>query len=169
MAGARRADGGSASVRPSPVWINRGPHDGRLDLAAAERHYHAVYVGDFCLQTKAGGWAEAPVAVFFCENPPNPAYSQYFGLFQRGGALWITNAISAATGHWTGLVADDGEIIYSRYRHDFRTATDGSVSVDGGRDYFRSLGHIGNPTVQLSLVRDRIVVNDSLYLPVAPP
>jgi hypothetical protein len=102
-------------------------------------------------------------------RPPEPHRSEYFGLYQHDGDLFITNALSAATGHWTGIVADDGEIIYSRFGHDFRSATDGSVMIDGGREYQRILGKIHNPRVSLSIVRARIVVNDVLYLPIAPP
>ena len=35
-----------------------------------------------------------------------------------------------------------GDIIESKYRHDFVTCTCGTISVDGGDDYFR---WIGNP------------------------
>jgi hypothetical protein len=152
-----------------PVWINRGPHEGGLNISTVERVKNALYVGDFCLKTRAGEWSDEPAAVFFNETPPEPHYSQYFGLFQRSGSVFITNAISAATGHWSGLLADDGEIIYSRFRHDFRASTDGSVMVDGGRDYQRMLGKVGNPRVRLSIIRERIVVNDVLFLPVSPP
>ena len=34
-----------------------------------------------------------------------------------------------------------GDIIESKYRHDFVTCTCGAVSVDGGKDYFRRVGY----------------------------
>jgi hypothetical protein len=158
-----------AESSPSPRWINRGKAPYSFDILSVEQRKNAVYMGDFCMKMKSGEWSEDTVMVFFNETPPDPTYSQYFGLFVSEQIVYIKNAVSASIGHWNGLVADDGEIIYSRCRHDFRSSRDGSVSVDGGRDYFRCLGHIGNPRVRLTLVRDRLVINDSLYLPVTPP
>ena len=37
----------------------------------------------------------------------------------------------------SAAVADDGEIIYSKYRHDYNVSKDKSVFIDGGRDYTR--------------------------------
>ena len=34
-----------------------------------------------------------------------------------------------------GIVADNGEVIFSRYRWDYRASEDKSVFIDGGRDY----------------------------------
>ena len=34
-----------------------------------------------------------------------------------------------------------GDIVESKYRHDFVTCTCGAVSVDGGKDYFRRVGY----------------------------
>jgi outer membrane protein assembly factor BamB len=64
-------------------------------------------------------------------------YSKYFALIIQNGSAYITSGASAVDGIITGIVADDGEIIYSRYRHDYRTSTDGTVFIDGGRDYVR--------------------------------
>jgi hypothetical protein len=49
----------------------------------------------------------------------------------------------------TGIVADNGEVIYSRYRHDFVYSTDRSVFVDGGRDYVKSSMHGRRVTIAL--------------------
>lgn len=35
-----------------------------------------------------------------------------------------------------------GDIIESRYRHDFVTCSCGTVSVDGGKDYLRRVGNV---------------------------
>lgn len=34
-----------------------------------------------------------------------------------------------------------GDLIESRYRHDFKFCKCGAVAVDGGKDYLRRLGH----------------------------
>jgi hypothetical protein len=165
-----------------PVWINRGdPYWSSLNIKKIEKHYNASYVGDFCLDRHFGQtgkspyWTDYPYAVFYTETPAKPEYSNYFGMCLRwlphetSSVVIITNAISAATGYWDGMVADNGEIVYSRYRHEFHSSKDGSVAVDGGRDYIKVMGHITNPRVRLSIVRDKIVVNDVLYLPCKKP
>jgi len=35
-----------------------------------------------------------------------------------------------------------GDIIESKYRHDFVTCKCGAISVDGGQDYFRRVGNL---------------------------
>lgn len=158
----------------SPIWINRGQSWlSEKGIKKAEAHYNATYIGDFCLKDSKGNWSEREWAVFWKEFPEKPEYSNYFGLLKArdifGNETYICNAISVTEGHWNGCVADDGEIIYSRSRHDFRESTDGSVTVDGGRDYFKRLGKIKNPTVRITIVNDQLVVNDSLLLPCEKP
>ena len=110
-------------------------------VSAVEKKYNAVYVGDFCLKNKNGGWANEPAAVFWQPTPPVEGYSHYFGLLMHGSTLLITSGQSAFDDPIVGLVADNGEVVYSRYRHDFRTSSDGSVSIDGGRDYVKTTGN----------------------------
>jgi hypothetical protein len=111
-----------------------------------EGHYDAKYVCETCLVGKNGRWINEPVAVFYQDEDFRipPGGSPYFGIFQKysydaltGGVTYITNAISATEHEIAGLVADNGDVIYSRYRHDYRHSPDGSVWIDGGRDYTR--------------------------------
>ena len=39
-----------------------------------------------------------------------------------------------------------GDIIESKYRHDFVTCKCGSISVDGGKDYLRRVGNLSKET-----------------------
>ena len=50
----------------------------------------------------------------------------------------VSDGISATEGDFVGMV-DGDEVIYSRYRHDYRVGKTG-VFIDGGRDYTRSSG-----------------------------
>jgi len=118
-------------------------------IAKIEEKCHALFVCDTCLKTAGGGWANEAVAVFWNKDPANiPAGgSAYFGLHYRfdppdfkKGVLMICNAISAAETDIAGIKADNGDIIYSRYRWDYRGSPDGSVWIDGGRDYTRCGG-----------------------------
>ena len=119
--------------------VNNGHKDSIVKIKEVEDKYNAKYVGQMALRTIGGGWSEdVPGEIFWQETPPQEGYSNYFALFKRGGSLYITSGASAVEGVIDGTVADDGEIIYSRYRHDMRHSRDGSVWIDGGRDYTRS-------------------------------
>jgi hypothetical protein len=128
-----------------------------IDVANVEKIYGGTYIGDFCLYTTNNGWSESPAAIFYHPNPDRElGHTNYFGIFVRyvniwsdEGELYITNGESAFKDDIAGMIADDGEIIYSRYRHDLCTSTDKSVSIDGGRDYIR---FVGNPDRVCKLV-----------------
>lgn len=109
-------------------------------ISIVEKKYDATYVCETPIKDVNGNWVNFPCAIFYTEEP-HPDGSNYFALYDYAlpdgtSRLYICNGISAVT-TITGVVADDGEIIYSRYRHDYRTSTDGSVFVDGGRDYLK--------------------------------
>lgn len=136
--------------------INNKRNQCPFNIAKVESEYNAKYVGEFCLRTVNGSWANAAVSVFYVAKPARKEYSNYFGIFQRDGNTFITNAISAAQEPFVGLVAKDGEVIYSAYRHDFTRSKDESVYIDGGREYVRRGG--AGEVVLLSIVEDRIEV-----------
>jgi hypothetical protein len=71
--------------------------------------------------------------------------------------LIISDGISA-TETFVGIVAENGDIIYSRFRHDYRTSEDKSVSIDGGREYTRAVYDKLRPTVQLQIEGVELVV-----------
>lgn len=153
------------------------------DIPKIETHYDATYICETCLRGKAG-WVNEPVAVFWNKDEAKvpPGGSRWFGLFfsyqhvvskvlaggiTTGGSdvesvlppplLAITNAISAVETPITGIIADNGDIIYSRYRHDYRQSPDGSVWIDGGRDYTRTRP-CPNGMVELQIVDDELKV-----------
>lgn len=130
--------------------VNNGRADTIVDIAAVETKYNAKYVGQFCLKTKYGSWATNSAEVFWQEKPPIEGYSNYFALLIQDGSLYITSGQSAVDGIINAVEAKDGEIIYSRHRWDGRYSTDGTVFIDGGRDYVRRSG--GGPLIPLKIV-----------------
>ena len=77
------------------------------------------------------------IEVFYSEDE-HPAGSRYFGLyFSSDNQLYITNGAFVEDQEIAAVIADDGEIVYSRHRHDYRSSSDGSVFIDGGRSYTR--------------------------------
>lgn len=106
-------------------------------LQTIEEKYGATYLGDFCVRVENGGWVNKPVSIFYQEPPrPDVAESPWFGIHTRHGSLMITDGSSAFSEPIQCVIADNGEIIYSRWRHDYRESEDGSVTIDGGRDYY---------------------------------
>jgi hypothetical protein len=116
--------------------VNNGRADAKFSIEAVEKKYNAKFVGQFCLRTRGGGWHGDDCAdVYYQETPPVAGYSNYFGLIVQNGTTYITSGASGVEGIINCVQADDGEIIYSRFRHDYRVSTDKSVFIDGGRDY----------------------------------
>lgn len=75
----------------------------------------------------------------FYGSTEHPVYkSRYFGLYKSDDGLMITDGSFVEDIKFTGVKADNGDIIYSRHRHDMRQSPDGSVWIDGGNDYVRS-------------------------------
>jgi len=120
-----------------------------------EDHYQALYVCETCLKG-GGGWINSPVAIFYQDDDAMvpEGGSNYFGMYMRDGHLMICNAISALE-PIEGIVAENGDVIYSHYRHDYRVSPDESVWIDGGRDYVRTGGLF--KFVELQIVDDKLV------------
>jgi hypothetical protein len=98
--------------------------------------YNAKYIMDSCLKTVDGQWANFPAAFFYTEKA-HPEGSNYFALYRDEDRGWlITDGIRITEGVHNGFLFDDGELVHSRYRHDYYEYR--GVVVDGGRDYFRT-------------------------------
>lgn len=123
-----------------------------VDIRRAEEHYSARYVCETALKL-GSSWRDYPSLVFYTEVA-HPQGSNYFALSIRDGELWISDALPSIADGFTGIRADSGDIIYSRCRHDFRTSADGSVSIDGGRDYLRVMA---NDNIKSRLVHLRVI------------
>jgi len=120
------------------IIVNTGRSESKFNIEKVEEKYKAKFVGQLCLRVRDGGWHGDDCGdVYYQEVPPVEGYSKYFALIIQHGTTYITSGASAVEGIINGVIANDGEIIYSRYRHDYRTSTDGSTFIDGGRDYVR--------------------------------
>ena len=104
------------------------------NIQTIERLRNAQYVCD----TEHKG---VHVAVFYGAEPHPVSNSRYFALYRdNGGTLMITNGAFIEEQEITGIVAANGDVIYSAYHHHYNKSPDGSVFIDGGRDYTRSSG-----------------------------
>lgn len=138
--------------------INYGSCVTGINIEKVEEVYGVKYIGDFCLRTTTGSWGEDPVSIFYQPNPPKPEFSNYLGVFRRGGATYLTNGLSAFEQPIDGVISSNGEVVYSRYRHDFRSCDNGNTWVDGGRDYVRTNIIDRSRWVQLVIQEDKLVV-----------
>jgi hypothetical protein len=132
-----------------------GYHFKEAGLLKVESIKGAEYMGFWCTKRSDGSWNESPVDVFYQPNPNLEAgHSHYFGLFvDHVNRVMITDASSAFSEPMTGVICEDGEVLVSRYRHDYRTK--GDRMVDGGRDYVRSSLH---PTATVTVVDGKFVI-----------
>ena len=125
-----------------------------FDIDIVNKQYGSTFVGYFPTKLKGGGWGNV-AAVFYQPNPKTElGHSNYFGLYvddYNPGVIFNADYITKG---WTGAKADNGELLWSEYRHDFHTSEDGSVWVDGGFDYTRT----NNPDKLVKLnVKDGVV------------
>lgn len=127
------------------------------EIKSIEKLKNAKYVFESCLKSKDGSWLNFPVAIFYTEEA-HPQGSNYFALYQDIGVigthLMIANGISATTEEFAGLQVGEN-VIYSRYRHDYRSL--GSGFIDGGRDYTRYNPEVGK-LVALKVNKDKLEV-----------
>ena len=125
-----------------------------FNVDVVNEKYGSTFVGYFPIKLKIGGWGAA-AAVFYQPNPKTElGHSNYFGLYVDDYCKPVIFNADYITEGWTGAKADDGELLWSEYRHDFHTSKDGSVWVDGGFDYIRT--DSPNKLVRLN-VKDGIV------------
>lgn len=106
-------------------------------ITKIEKNYNAKYVIDACLRSgEDGAWGNFPAAIFYSEEP-HPQGSNYMALYwSMVHAGWVVNeGKSAVQGVFNGFLFEDGELVHSRYRHDYFVHR--GAMVDGGRDYFR--------------------------------
>lgn len=130
-------------------------------IKKAEEHYQAKFVDTFDL-------GYGPVDVFYNPNPDvSKGHSHYFALryLYVKDAVYISDGSKVLELSLNGFRADSGEIVFSRHRHDYRTSQDGTVSVDGGVDYFRTSVHSNSSgisfderVVRLKVIEDRVEV-----------
>jgi len=114
-----------------------GFHYDSKSIANIENSYNAKYMGYWCTNnTKNRQWNDTPVDVFYVANPDrSKGHTNYFGMYVRNNSSYIIDASSAFSVPITGILTNDGEVIVSRYRHDY-VEKDGYM-IDGGRDYLK--------------------------------
>ena len=138
------------------IFVNKGergfsPYVSRaLDTWAAWRA--GKHVVDCTWFAKGGGRTERPCSIYYVGRGRQEGgfTNAYFGLTASGV---VFNADRIEEIRFAGLVAN-GEFIFSRWRHDFRSFSFGGPSVDGGLDYLRVVGPLEGARLAVFAVRD---------------
>lgn len=138
-------------------------------------HVGAEFVDSICVETRKGSgiYTDDPVYIFHQTNPPN-GYHPYFAMYwrpeypgQKDYRLYIASGESFDPEVKALLVPNKkrngGELIYSRYRHDYFTTNDGKNMIDGGRDYVRHTLPDGYQIVTLNVHTRLFEYDGELY------
>lgn len=104
-----------------------------------EAKYNGKYVCELCIKDKYDCWVNKASLIFYNENPQEN-HSQYFAITAFSKSYIISDASFLKDIKIAGVVDSKGNVIYSRYRHDYITSPDRTVSIDGGREYTRVRG-----------------------------
>ena len=97
------------------------------------------------------------MSVFYQEEEYPETGSHYFALYKTsktGPTLETAWSLMITDGAWIedliidAVEANNGDVIFSRYNHDYRTSPDGSVFIDGGRVYTRT-----TPTARQRIIK----------------
>lgn len=129
-----------------------------------EEKYNVKYVGAFCIKN-GEEWRKSPSAIFYQENPDvKKGHSNYIALSykyitEEDIGWFISDGSSAFSEPIVGVVANDGQVIYSAFRHDYEASDDGSVIIDGGRDYTRHTSDA--ELVELEVVGSEIKIKEN--------
>jgi hypothetical protein len=142
-------------------WINFGPTSfPEIDIKEVERKKNCKFVCELPIRG-SGGWTNFPAQIYYQEEPPVEGYSNYFALYYDYAGLHITSGQCVVGIAIPAVVTAEGEVIYSRCRHDFRRADTADMFVDGGLDYFRVGGSdLGADGVYLTIKGAELVVVD---------
>lgn len=115
------------------------------------KHYNAQYVID----TEHDGIA---CAVFYGIKPHPDSGSRYFAMYMspQSQQLMITDGSFVEDQEFAGIIANNGDIIFSRGRYDYRVSDDESVWIDGGREYTRRPLVSADRLVRLTVYKGRL-------------
>lgn len=78
----------------------------------------------------------------FYRATPHPEFgNRYFAIFFKEDESYIGNADQIENLTFGTVENDEGDVEYSRSRHDYKSFKNGNM-IDGGRDYIRSSGSV---------------------------
>jgi hypothetical protein len=82
-----------------------------------------------------------PCDIFYRSSPHPEFGNRYFAIGKRIHGAFITSADSIEDETFAMVKDPDGNLVYSRFRHDFIMLPNGNM-IDGGRAYTRTNTHV---------------------------
>lgn len=86
-------------------------------------------------------FGDSIVDIFYRDTPHPKFGNRYFAVLFRDDVPYIANADEVEKLTFGLVQNDDGDMEYSRSRHDYKQFKNGNM-IDGGRDYIRSSGKV---------------------------
>ena len=86
-------------------------------------------------------FGDSIVDVFYRDTPHPKFGNRYFAVLFRDNVPYIANADEVEKLTFGLVQNDNGDMEYSRSRHDYKQFKNGNM-IDGGRDYIRSCGRV---------------------------
>ena len=145
------------------MYIKNTPfHIAEDGINKIEDYYNAKFMGSWCIKDKFGNWNDEPVDVFFQYEPDETkGETNYFGVFKGYDAegkmnIYICDATSAFLEPIYGVLADDGEVLISRYRADKKEKN--NHMIVGGRDFIQKSEH--SKVIEVAVHGDKFLMNE---------
>lgn len=86
-------------------------------------------------------WHDSPEDIFYRATPHPQFGNKYFALRATDDGFYISNADKVEDFTFGCVKDDDGNLQYSRSRHEYKAFNNGHM-IDGGRHYIRHSGDI---------------------------
>jgi len=141
--------------------LNKGEPFLNLNHKKVLKAYNGTkFINEMQVKDKNGNYTNFPVSVYYAKTPDlDKGHKPYFFLFKEEDRLFVgglTVDQMEDNRYQKGIYCHDcGDVIYSKYRHDYTKCTCGNSSVDGGKDYLKFSGRKIN-IVMIDLLTDEI-------------
>lgn len=143
-------------------WYDNVPDTYGLDLEGIrkiEKLRSCRYVCEWNTIDKGGDILDTPVLLFW-NDVAHPQGSNWMALYRSSNDWYVKDGITTSRLPIQCVVSNDKQVLFSKYRHDFRSSQDGSVTIDGGREYTRMLGNIRCERVWLLPQQGKLTIID---------
>jgi len=124
------------------LWYDALPdQNGVKSIDKIEELYNCRYVCEWNTTDSSGRISTYPMLIFW-NDVAHPLGSNWMALFKDGGhnGWFVRDGIAASRVPILAGVSNNGQAMFSKNRHDYRQSHDGSITLDGGRDYTRIIG-----------------------------
>lgn len=145
-------------------WIKHRPAYPKA-MEAVKKAYDAQYVMTSSLRGRSGNWSDEEYDIYYQEGASSKHPSDYFGIIVRSnGSVMITSGESLEGVEIGAIMSSQGEILYSKSRHDYAALETNEGAIDGGRDYTKTISMRAMPLIlhkgELVCVTDEARIHD---------